>query len=422
MRYHRHIAAVLAATLLFSGCSKKEEPSSSVEYRYQDGIYSAKWSEPINGYTEQVKFEVKNDKVTILSYDAKNEAGKSIKDDEDLKSAMIKYNVEANLPKTYPEQYLRDIVTAFEKTDSDPLQLENVAGATLSSSRFKAMVDETLLMNAMDGNLAEYSMPLYASGKYKVKMPFYTDGWQDYAVVAVKNGKFVVEEADGEDIDGNLKTKDEALKLEMIKNNKALGLPETFPERYYPQLITNFENCEGDLSQMNGIAGATKSVEQFKMMMDAVVESAKLRGPRTLTAQKYKDGTYSAQMKEPDNGWTEFVTIQVRDDRVTVIELDAKDSKGNLKSSNTQLKDSMMADNKKNGLPETFPTKFYSDISTEFYQKDFDVTKMENIAGATVSCNNFKLMVGELLRYNAKNGITEVLVVDALTAEETAED
>ena len=58
-----------------------------------------------------------------------------------------------------------------------------------------------------------------------------------------------------------------------------------------------------------------------------------------------------------------------------------------------------------------------------YYNADGDLSEMVNIAGATVSTNNFKLMLGELLGSNMLTGDTETRTVALLTEEEvTAAD
>ena len=48
-----------------------------------------------------------------------------------------------------------------------------------------------------------------------------------------------------------------------------------------------------------------------------------------------KDGTYTAQYKEPSHDWTEYLSVTYKDGVITDVDFDAKDANGNLKSEAT---------------------------------------------------------------------------------------
>ena len=125
------------------------------------------------------------------------------------------------------------------------------------------------------------------------------------------------------------------------------------------------------------------------------------------TLPKYQDGTYRVEMKEDSHGWMDYLVVRISDGAVEVLEFDSINADGQLKSADEGYRKAM---EEKTG---TYPEKYSQDIIAAF-QRQNDVTEMENVAGATVSSNSFKLMMGELLQTNARTGETETLTVNAL--------
>ena len=134
-----------------------------------------------------------------------------------------------------------------------------------------------------------------------------------------------------------------------------------------------------------------------------------------VTAPRYVDGTYKAQMKEFDeHGWKDYVVVQIRGDRVSVKEFDAvsKEDENKLKSQDAEMAAQM---EEKTGVnPEAYTRELRSNLDAA----DGDPVEMDTVAGATVSSNNFRLLVGQILSTAAVNGDTEkTLEVDAYPAD-----
>lgn len=82
--------------------------------------------------------------------------------------------------------------------------------------------------------------------------------------------------------------------------------------------------------------------------------------------------------------------ITVSDGYITAVEYDARNEAGEKKSQDTAYRDSMAAGNAANGLPAVYPEKVYNDLVTAFRAVEYDLQKVDAVAGATTSSENFK--------------------------------
>ena len=214
-------------------------------------------------------------------------------------------------------------------------------------------------------------------------------------------------EFDGKNKAGELKSADQALSEEM-RTAKLYG-----PNVFLPAIVKNFEEA-GSLEKMDGVTGATKSLENFKTLYATAEKNAKFRLAQEETIGQYVDGTYRAEMRDFDHGWKDYVILSIQDNVVTIEEFDAVDEKGQKKSEDKNFQDTMIRANKRAGLPETYPQKYNPEILALFEDAGKHVVAMDNVAGATVSTNHFKLLAGGILSYSARVGDTETLGVDPL--------
>ena len=120
----------------------------------------------------------------------------------------------------------------------------------------------------------------------------------------------------------------------------------------------------------------------------------------------YKDGVYHAEFKDYDNhGWKEYVDVQVEGDKVTVLTFDGVNADGAKKSEDEDYRASMEP------VKGTYPAKFYADIVNQYLESQ-NLKKVTTVAGATLSTNNFKVLMAAL-ESNMKSGDTTAVIVDA---------
>lgn len=242
----------------------------------------------------------------------------------------------------------------------------------------------------------------YANGSYEVKMPQYEGGWQEYGKITVSDGYITAVEYDARNEAGEKKSQDTAYRDSMAAGNAANGLPAVYPEKVYNDLVTAFRAVEYDLQKVDAVAGATTSSENFKKVMAALMERVENGQTGEITLPLYEDGVYEVEMPEYDNGWKDFVRVTIADGTVDSIVFDAKNEQGDLKSADEEYRQSMIAGNVANGLPETYPAD-YSQKLVENYQQAGSVEEMDGVAGATISSRNFKKLIAHALA-NAQKG------------------
>ena len=124
----------------------------------------------------------------------------------------------------------------------------------------------------------------------------------------------------------------------------------------------------------------------------------------------YQDGLYHAEFKDYDShGWKEYVDVQVADNKVTVLTFDGVNADGAKKSEDEDYRASMEP------VKGTYPEKFYADITNQYLESG-NLKDVTTVAGATVSTDNFKLLMSAL-EANMKNGNTDTVVVDSSSSE-----
>lgn len=105
---------------------------------YDDGVYKVEGDAfDEYGWKPFLELTIKDDQITNVVYDAKNEAGK-------LKTADAEYkkNMEAKTG-TYPEKYSKELVQQL--LDKQVIsQVDTITGATQSSDKFTALVEYAL--------------------------------------------------------------------------------------------------------------------------------------------------------------------------------------------------------------------------------------------------------------------------------------
>ena len=271
----------------------------------------------------------------------------------------------------------------------------------------ETMKQELLENRALSGDANHYHMPLYSPGEYTVRYETLAEEYTEYLTLTATEDTLTVTAFDGTNKAGQLKSADQALGEEM-RLAKLYG-----PDVFLPAIVKSYEKA-GSLDKMEAVAGATKSLETFKALYDTAEHNAKFRLAQEDSIAQYVDGTYRAEMRDFDHGWKDYVVLTVKDNVVTAVEFDALNAKGEKKSESKAFQNNMIKANKRAKLPETYPQKYNPEIIALFEAAGHNVIAMDNVAGATVSTNHFKLLAGQIMAYSARVGDTETLVVDPL--------
>lgn len=123
------------------------------------------------------------------------------------------------------------------------------------------------------------------------------------------------------------------------------------------------------------------------------------------SAKALQDGTYRAEYAQADDhGWTDYVVVTVLDGKISNVEYDALDENGNSKKSSVEYNEAM-----KGAGSTTWPSDFMPQLQNQLVDKQ-DIAKVDAIAGATTSSNDFVTLV-KALKKNMENGNTETVKV-----------
>lgn len=131
----KFVAAMLSVLMMASVMASCNSGNSSA---YKDGSYRVEAENfDDHGWKEFVNVTVKDGKITEVEFDAENEEDGHLKtEDEAYKEAYTGAGFE-----TYPADYTEKLESGLiEKQDAE--KVDSVAGATTSSTSFKAMVKE----------------------------------------------------------------------------------------------------------------------------------------------------------------------------------------------------------------------------------------------------------------------------------------
>ena len=120
-----------------------------------------------------------------------------------------------------------------------------------------------------------------------------------------------------------------------------------------------------------------------------------------------KDGYYTAQAAEYNNGWKEFVTLCISNGEVVSVEYNAKNASGYIKSWDMAYMRRM------NSIVGTYPNQYTRKYAADFLQTG-DVNQIDAIAGASTSYKSFIKLLSSALE-NAKAGNSEVAIVSTDT-------
>ncbi len=141
------------------------------------------------------------------------------------------------------------------------------------------------------------------------------------------------------------------------------------------------------------------SIVLLSMLAVSIVFAAVCGGclPKSL-----QDGTYTAKMASPDeHGWTEMLSLTVKDGVIVEADCDAINADGKRKSEDDEYNKTMESFG-----GTTTPKKFYPELE----QGLVDTQKVDAVAGATTSSDSMKKLYNALVPNMEKGDTAEVSV------------
>ncbi len=435
----KSLSLLLAAAMLLSAltaCRKEEEPSSSapaslppVEYTYQDGEYEVSYVVPALDRTlDYLVLSVEQDKLEILEYGCKEDnsiAGGGEASSEEASSgasseaansetasseaagseASSTGSEEPTEHEANAQEQMEKILESFEQAGQDVDAMEPFEGADEHFYRFQRMI-RTALRFAEEGDTTPVVLGKYEDGTYRSEMPNYNVyGWKEYVELTVTDGLVESVTFDAES------QEDPTL---LISEDPELGADGELGSCYAPIAQEFLENGE-QLDALTAPTGGERVLTSFEKLAEPLLASMISAGEKEVVAHMYYDGTYTAQFSTFDSyGWKEYVTLEIQDDQITVLEFDAV--------SQTEGAPNKSEDTETMEQWSSSVGRDVQDLMEELYANfaasNNDVFEVENVAGATAATNNFKLLVGQLLATAATEGDSEeALEVDRVEVQ-----
>lgn len=416
------LTLLLAVTLVVGSLAacKRNEPVPDASSQpdkpatvYTDGTYSVVYSVPALDRTlDYMTVTVANDVFTIDDYGMKESGDMPVVSDAASADAAVSEApaaVDAASGDVVPTEheataaeYAKDIQSSFESS-SKIEDMEIIEGAEEHTYRFQRMMRVVNTL-AKAGEKTSETLGRYADGSYESTMPSANlEGWTEFVKVSVKDGEVST-------MDYNAMMGDDAATL--ITEDTELNKADPKPSDFYPQIVKNFTEAGDDLTKMLAPTGGGEATKNFSKLMKPLLVNMVAGGETKIAASRYTDGEYKAQFKDFDQtGWKEFVVLNIKNGEVTIKEFDAisKADETKLKSEDNDLAGKM---EEKTGM--TFSRAVDKLIESLAGAKN-DVTKVDNVAGATMSSNGFKLLVGQILATTAVEGDNnETLIVEPL--------
>lgn len=410
------LASILAGSVL-AGCNKEKEPASSESsskpenYTYQDGEYSVRYDEAALDRTlDYITVSIKEDQISITEYgmkEAEVEADTSVlvnnPDESDASASSEASSQEVSAPEedgpTEAEELAAEhaakILDEYDDRNGDLDAMEPVSGAEEHTYRFIRMM-RTALAAAETGDTSEMVLHKYADGDYTSTMPdFSREGWKEFVKVTVSDGKIQSVVYDGES----------------SKNGQLISESNETKKKTCDEVVENFISSGEDLGQMTAVD------KTFNKLMTPLLASMVSGGDTEITASRLVDGEYKATFSDFDeNGWKDYVVLKIKNGTVTVQEYDAV-------SQEDEKKLRSMAEDVDAQMKEKTGITYFDavqNLTKGLAKAQQDVTQVDNVTGATVTSNNFKLLVGQLLATAAVEGNTETLEVERLPQQSAA--
>ena len=138
------------------------------------------------------------------------------------------------------------------------------------------------------------------------------------------------------------------------------------------------------------------------MLLSAVILSLCLAGCGS--EKGMKNGYYTAEMKEYDYGWKEYVCIFVKNDKIVSIEFNAKNPSGFIKAWDNAYIENMKP------VSGTYPNEYTRLYGSRLLESQ-DIEAVDAVTGATSSGEHFYKLVNAAME-QAREGNSEVAVVE----------
>lgn len=425
----KSLSLLLAAVLLFSSltaCQREEtEPSSSapssqppVEYTYQDGEYAVSYAVPALDRTlDYLVLSVEQDRLEIVEYGCKEdssttEEGESSASESSGASATSSGESSSSAPQeelteheANAQETMEKILESFEAAGQDVDEMQPFEGADEHFYRFQRMI-RTALRFAEAGDTTPVLLGKYEDGTYRSEMPNYNvDGWKEFVELTVADGLVESVTFDAES------QEDPTL---LISEDPELGADGELGSCYAPIAQEFLENGE-QLDAITVPSGGERVMTSFEKLAEPLLASMISAGEKDVVAHMYYDGTYTAQFSTFDSyGWKDYVTLEIQDDQITVKEFDAISQ---TTGASNKLEDTETLEQWTTAVGRD-PQELMEELYSNFASSNNDVFAVDNVAGATVSTNNFKLLVGQLLATAATAGDSEeILEVDRVEVQ-----
>jgi major membrane immunogen (membrane-anchored lipoprotein) len=230
-------------------------------------------------------------------------------------------------------------------------------------------------------------------GKFKAEASDFDDkGWKPFVEVETKEGKITAVSFDYTNKDGKFKSED----ADYNKNMEAKV--KTGPAKYTKELEDALV-AKQDVAKVDTVAGATHSVDNFKILAAKALENAKAGDAavakvvfeKAEAASALKDGKFKAEASAFDErGWKSFVEVEVKAGKITAVTFDDINKDGKFKSEDAEYNKSMEA------VVKTGPAKYTKQLEDALVEKQ-DVAKVDTVAGATNSVTAFKTLAAKAL-------------------------
>lgn len=244
------------------GAAEKGKTGEIMLGKYMDGTYKVTAPEEnAQGWTPYIEATVTDGTISAITYDALKD-GKKITED-----------TEANAAESKPSEYYAQIAKNFTSGGEDLTKLSSPSGAGLATRGFVKLM--TPLQNHMiSGADKEFTAPLYLDGTYKAQFSdFNEDGWKEYVVLKIFNGKVTVEEFDAVDPDKKLRSENAEVNKQIQESTGTY----TFQE-IQERLDKNLTAAGGDPLAIETVAGATISTNNFKRLAGEILYTTAREG------------------------------------------------------------------------------------------------------------------------------------------------
>lgn len=404
------LASAMVVGMAACGDKDKQESSSEtssggdsqiVDSSLNDGEYTATYKTmALDRTIDTMTVKIDKGAINVSDYTCKEGESSGEPTADAATSSAAATEAEANARKA-----AKDILASYQAAGGDVEAMEPVDDSQQEHFyRFQRMMRE-ILAAAKKGNTTPIQLGKYADGNYKVTASEPDiEGWTPYVELTVKDGAI------------SSITYDALKDGKKITEDTEANAGENKPSAYYPEIAKNFSEGGEDLTKLFAPTGGGLATKSFIKLMTPMLANMISGGAQEITAPKYVNGTYRAEFTDFDeNGWKSYVVLQINNDKVTIKEFDA-----NNKETDTFKRS--MDDESNQKMKETTGTYTYPEAVARI-QKNFeaaggDPLAVDNVAGATVSTNDFKQLVGAILSMSALEGDTgDTLQVERIASE-----